>query len=84
MALTPAAVAQWYAHAFEPGAAHSVIRHAVPGCHAVNLIVDYAQGGGINLSPRLDPAAKGMGQHLLEFPVPVPPALAARIKGPSR
>ena len=83
-ALTPEAVAQWYEHAFEPGAAHSVIRHAVPGCHAVNLIVDDAQGGGINLSPRLDPAAKGMGQHLLEFPVPVPPALAARIKGPSR
>lgn len=80
-ALTPAAVAEWYAHAFEPGAAHSVIRYAVPGCDAVNLIVDDAQGGGINLSPRLDPAAKGMGQHLLEFPVPVPPALAARIKG---
>lgn len=79
-ALTPQAVADWYRHCFADPARGHVERFDLPGCHAVNLVVDEAQGGGINLSPRLDPAAKGMGQHLLEFPIPVPAALAAALK----
>jgi len=76
-ALSPEAVANWYRHCFADPANGHVERFDVPGCHAVNLVVDAAQGGGINLSPRLDPAAKGMGQHLLEMPVRIPAALAA-------
>ncbi|WP_353227356.1 acyclic terpene utilization AtuA family protein [Novosphingobium sp.] len=83
-ALTPDAVADWYRHCFADPTTAQVESFAVPGCHAVNLIVDEAQGGGINLSPRLDPAAKGMGQHLLEFPIPVPAALAAELEGTTR
>jgi hypothetical protein len=78
--LTPAAVADWYRHCFTDPAYGSVDVYDVPGCHAVNLVVDAAQGGGINVSPRLDPAAKGMGQHLLEFPIRIPAILAAQFQ----
>jgi hypothetical protein len=71
-ALTEVAVADWYRHCFADPARGRVHRYEVPGCHALNFVVDDAQAGGINLSPRLDPAAKGMGQHLLEMPVRVP------------
>ncbi|KUR81134.1 acyclic terpene utilization AtuA family protein [Novosphingobium sp. Fuku2-ISO-50] len=80
-ALTPQAVADWYRHCFADPAGAKVDRFEVPGCHALNLVVHEAQGGGINLSPRLDPAAKGMGQHLLEMPVRIPAALAASLEG---
>lgn len=36
-------------------------------------------GGGL-ASRRIDPNAKGMAQQLLEFPVPVPAALAAELQ----
>ncbi|WP_420383510.1 acyclic terpene utilization AtuA family protein [Novosphingobium sp.] len=78
-ALTPESVADWYRHFFADPDNARVDRYDAPGCHAVNLVVDEAQGGGINLSPRLDPAAKGMGQHLLEFPIRIPAALAAEL-----
>ena len=74
-------MADWYRHCFADPAKGRVDRFEVPGCHALNLVVDEAQGGGINLSPRLDPAAKGMGQHLLEMPVRIPAALATRLEG---
>jgi len=79
--LTSDAVADWYRHCFADPAQARVDVYDVPGCHAVNLVVDAAQGGGINVSPRLDPAAKGMGQHLLEFPIRIPAALAAQLQG---
>jgi hypothetical protein len=40
--------------------------------------------GGINKSPRLDSGAKGMAQQLLEFPVPVPEAVAAKVKASAK
>jgi hypothetical protein len=72
-ALTPEAVREWYAHF---GAAR-VDRYDLPGFHALNFVVHESLAGGINNSPRLDAAAKGMAQQLLEFPVPVSRAMAA-------
>ena len=74
-ALTPEAVRDWYAQ-FN---ASRVLRYDLPGFNALNFVVDESLAGGINNSPRLDAAAKGMGQHLLEFPVPVSPAIAAAL-----
>lgn len=75
-ALTPQAVADWYRHFGPGGDQPRVDRHSVPGFHALNFVVHDALEGGINASTRLDPAAKGMAQMLLRFPVPVPPGLA--------
>ncbi|HEX4505902.1 MAG TPA: acyclic terpene utilization AtuA family protein [Alphaproteobacteria bacterium] len=74
-ALTPEAVKDWYAQ-FD---ASRVLRYDLPGFNALNFVVNESLAGGINNSPRLDAAAKGMGQHLLEFPVPVSPAIAAAL-----
>jgi len=74
-ALTPEAVRDWYAQF----SATRVLRYDLPGFNALNFVVDESLAGGINNSPRLDAAAKGMGQHLLEFPVPVSPAIAAQL-----
>ena len=43
----------------------------VPGCHALNLVLDGALPGGLNASQRLDPAAKSIAQRLMRFPVRV-------------
>ena len=75
-ALTAEAVARWYRHFGRNGVPPRVDRHEVPGFHALNFVVHDALTGGINASTRLDPAAKGMAQMLLRFPVAVPAALA--------
>jgi hypothetical protein len=75
-ALTPDAVAQWYAHVFSGTGKGSVDRFEVSGIHALNFVLHEALGGGITSSPRLDRVAKAMAQQLLEFPIPVPRSLA--------
>jgi hypothetical protein len=75
-ALTPDAVAAWFAHAFSGAAKPRVDRYEVPGIHALNFVLHEALDGGITASPRLDKVAKAMAQQLLEFPVPVPRPLA--------
>ena len=77
-ALSEQVVADWYRHLFDDPAKGRVDRFDVPGVQALNYVVHDAQGGGINVSPRLDAAAKSMAQLLLEMPVPVPAALAAQ------
>ena len=47
----------------------------VPGFHAVNFVVHNSMDGGILMSPRIDNAAKGMAQQLLETPIRVPARL---------
>lgn len=76
-ALTPTAVADWYGHLFDDPAVRRVECFEVPGVDALNFVVHECLAGGIMGSMRLDAAAKNMAQLLLEFPVPVPPALAA-------
>jgi hypothetical protein len=68
-------VTDWYRHLFDDPANARVEIFDVPGTHAINIVAHDAQGGGINLSPRFDAAAKSMAQHLLEMPVRVPLAL---------
>ncbi|MFN4136414.1 MAG: acyclic terpene utilization AtuA family protein [Novosphingobium sp.] len=74
-ALSAEAVGEWYAHLGPNGAPPRVERFEAPGLHALNFVVHDALTGGINASTRLDPAAKGMAQMLLRFPVPIDPAL---------
>ena len=76
-ALTPEAVAEWYRHLGPDGQPPHVDGYDVPGFHALNFVINNALIGGINASTRLDPAAKGMAQMLLRFPICVPSALAA-------
>ncbi|MBB4614062.1 acyclic terpene utilization AtuA family protein [Novosphingobium taihuense] len=73
--LSVEAVTDWYRHLFDDPAHARVERFEVPGTHAINFVAHDAQGGGINLSPRFDAAAKSMAQHLLEMPVRVPRGL---------
>ncbi|OCC24378.1 hypothetical protein MB02_07285 [Croceicoccus estronivorus] len=79
--LTEQAVADWYREQFDNPGKGRVDAYDVPGCHALNFVVHDAQGGGINMSPRFDAAAKTMGQHLLEMPVKVPVDLARSLAG---
>lgn len=74
--LTPQAVADWYRHLFDDPANGRVDAYEVPGPNAINFVVHDAQGGGINVSPRFDAAAKSMGQHLLEMPIRIPATMA--------
>ena len=75
-ALTSEKVGDWYAHLADDGERLRVDRYEAPGLNALNFVINDALVGGINASTRLDPAAKGMGQMLLRFPVSVPTALA--------
>lgn len=83
-ALTPAAVADWYAHLGPAGCPPRVDRYEAPGVHALNFVIHDALTGGINASTRLDPAAKGMGQMLLRFPIPGVRALLDALPNPDR
>lgn len=82
-ALTAEAVAEWYRHLAPGGEAPRVDRYDAPGLHALNFVVHDILAGGINASTRLDPAAKGMAQMLMRFPIPVPAELAALLGGPA-
>ena len=64
-ALTGAALREWLP---DLGAFTATV-YNVPGCHALNLVLDGALPGGLNASQRLDPAAKSIAQRLMRFPV---------------
>ena len=78
-ALTAEAVGEWYRHLGPDGEPPRVDSYDVPGLHALNFVIHDALKGGINASTQLDPAAKGMAQMLLRFPIPLPSALAAEL-----
>jgi hypothetical protein len=78
-ALSAEAISEWYRHLGTDGQPPRVDRYEAPGLHALNFVLHDALVGGINASTRLDPAAKGMAQMLLRFPVRVPAELAASI-----
>jgi len=78
-ALSEGAVAEWLQHVLD---AHSkVTRWYLPGSHSLNFLLENALGGGGVASLRIDPQGKAFAQQLLEFPVPVPQALAATLAG---
>lgn len=82
-ALTPEAVRRWYAHLYRDNTEGRVDRFDVPGVHALNFVVHDSLDGGSTASARLDFAAKGMGQQLLEFPVAVSKAIERAVTGRS-
>jgi len=78
-ALSPEAIGEWYQHLGPEGRAPRVDSYDAPGLNALNFVVHDALTGGINASTQLDPAAKGMAQMLLRFPVAVPSAIAGKV-----
>lgn len=79
-ALTDARVAEWFAHLLE-----GEVRHwELPGIHAFNFLLTRALGGGGMASLRSDAQGKCFAQMLLDLPVAVPAALAARLEAPTR
>ncbi len=78
-ALTEAAVADWFAHIFaQPGDAR-VERYALPGLNALNFLLYEALDSGAVSSQRFDIMGKGLGQQILDFPIPVPADIARRV-----
>ncbi len=74
-ALTPETVGEHYGHLLAGGRTLHVELYSVPGLSALNFVVGDSMDGGVLASTSLDPVAKGMAQLLLDFPVPVSPAL---------
>ena len=74
-ALSEGAVAEWMRHVLD-GQTGKVSRWHLPGSHSLNFLLENALGGGGVASLRIDPQGKAFAQQLLEFPVPVPKALA--------
>ena len=81
-ALTPEAVGKWYAHLVD-GGAQTVDRQYAPGLSALNFVVRGTMGGGLASNMRFDSPGKGNGQQILDFQIPVPAALAARLRVPT-
>jgi hypothetical protein len=77
-ALTEASVAEWMQHTLDPQNG-KVTRWYLPGSHSLNFLLENALGGGGVASLRIDPQGKAFAQQLLEFPVPVPRALAEQL-----
>lgn len=69
-ALTPQALADWFAHLFRDPAQAQIQIYDLPGLNAINVVLGGALPGGINASSRLDSAAKSVGQQLLPFQLP--------------
>jgi hypothetical protein len=74
-ALTESAVAHWFSHVLDTQSG-KVSRWYLPASHSLNFLLENALGGGGIASLRIDPQGKAFAQQLLEFPVPVPKALA--------
>jgi hypothetical protein len=77
-ALSEAAVAEWMQHVLD-GQTGKASRWYLPGSHSLNFLLENALGGGGVASLRIDPQGKAFAQQLLEFPVPVPKALAEQL-----
>jgi hypothetical protein len=77
-ALTELAVATYMRHVLDP-VRGKVTRWELPGIGGFNFLLEHALGGGGVASLRIDPQGKAFAQQLLDFPVPVPAALAAAL-----
>jgi hypothetical protein len=74
-ALTPQRVREHFAGRMEG----DVERYLLPGCHALNLVLEQSLGGGGVTSLRADPQGKAYAQHLLAVPVKVTREIAAEV-----
>ena len=73
--VTAAAVKHWLSHLV----LGQVERFEWPGLGGFNFLLHEALGGGGIASLANDPQGKAYAQMLLEFPVPVPADIAARV-----
>lgn len=78
-ALTEKSVGEWFSHKFKNGKG-KVERFDLPGLGAMNFMLYDALGGGGIASLSNDPQGKAYAQMLLEFPVPVPEAIAREVE----
>ena len=71
-ALMEDVVRDWFAH----NGVSKVERFELPGIHALNFVLYDALGGGGVASLRVDAQGKAFAQMLMDYPIPVPLALA--------
>jgi len=72
-ALTPRAVGQWFNHLYDGDASRARVDvYELAGLNALNFLLHDALAGGAVASRRFDTMGKGLGQQIIDFPVPVP------------
>jgi hypothetical protein len=79
-ALTPESIGDHYGQVLGQGGRLPVDLFSVPGFSALNFVVKNSMEGGVQASTWIDPAAKGMAQLLLDYPVPVSASLGERLR----
>jgi hypothetical protein len=73
--LSDEAVADYMSHVLDRDRG-KVTRWELPGINGFNFLLENSLAGGGMASLRIDPQGKGFAQQLLDFPVPVPDAVA--------
>ena len=79
-ALMEEVVRDWFAHL----GVSKVERFELPGMNALNFLLHDALGGGGVASLRVDAQGKAYAQMLMDYPIPVPAALANSLKNAQR
>jgi Acyclic terpene utilisation family protein AtuA len=79
-ALMEEVVRDWFAHL----GVTKVERFELPGMNAFNFLLHDALGGGGVASLRVDAQGKAYAQMLMDYPIPVPSALANSLKNAQR
>ncbi len=79
-ALMEEVVRDWFAHL----GVSKVERFELPGMNAFNFLLHDALGGGGVASLRVDAQGKAYAQMLMDYPIPVPTALANSLKNAQR
>ena len=74
--LTEARVAQWFGYRHPT----KVTRHVLPKLEAMNFVLEGVLDGGVNDALNLDTHGKGLSFWMLDLPIVVPTALAARLE----
>jgi len=74
--LTEARVAQWFGYRHPT----KVTRHVLPKLEAMNFVLEGALDGGVNDALNLDTHGKGLSFWMLDLPITVPTALAAKLE----
>ena len=74
--LTEARVAQWFGYRHPT----KVTRHVLPKLEAMNFVLEGVLDGGVNDALNLDTHGKGLSFWMLDLPITVPTALAAKLE----
>lgn len=74
--LTEAKVTQWFSYRHPT----KVTRHLLPKLEAMNFVLEGVLDGGVNDALNLDTHGKGLSFWMLDMPITVPSALAAKLE----